>query len=82
MHTQPNYYGRWHTARKAFVKIQSTLNTGGVVMVATYTKATQYDKLSHSALFKATPNGLYALHGKKWVCIDGCSIKFYTVGRK
>lgn len=47
-------------------------------MVATYTKATQYDKLSHSALFKATPNGLYALHGKKWVCIDGCSIKFYT----
>lgn len=70
-------YLRWHRARRRVEGIQSHLRAGGTVLVSTYTHSTQYNKPGHADLFKATRSGVYALHGKKWLCIDGCSITFW-----
>lgn len=71
-------YQRWADARRLVSRIQATLNAGGIVMMATYTQARQYDKKSHADMFKATRTGAYVQQGKKWVCIDGCGFTFYT----
>lgn len=70
-------YGKWAESRKLIKKIQETLKANGLVIIATYTKATQYDK-RHVDYFKATRNGAYVKSGKQWLCIDRCGFRFYT----
>ena len=74
---KPNRYGKWHQAKQLVTRIQTTLNAGGYVVMATYTKATQYDR-RHVNMFKATRTGAYVQSGQKWICIDGCSFRFAT----
>lgn len=70
-----NRYGRWARARKLINQIQSTLSEGGMIVIATSTKARQYDIRSIDS-FKATKTGAYVLRGKSWDCIDYCGIRF------
>lgn len=69
-------YLRWHKARVKVAAIKAALASGAVVMIATYTKATQYDK-RHGEMFKATRSGAWVQRGKHWDCIDGAGIKVY-----
>lgn len=63
-------------------KIQEHLKNGGVVIISTYTKSWQYDKIKQADNFKTGIDGhLYILHGKKWVDGSGCAIKFYTYAK-
>jgi hypothetical protein len=55
--------------------IQETLNSGLRVQVSTHLKSTIYDS-RHVGMFKVSGNSLYAQRGKKWDCIDYCSIRF------
>ncbi|MDE2099702.1 MAG: hypothetical protein KGL39_20785 [Patescibacteria group bacterium] len=73
----PNRYGRWARARRMVRDIQTVLQAGGTVIVATYLHAQQFGKPSQAAMFKATRTGAYMQRGKHWDCIDGCSIRFY-----
>lgn len=72
-----NRFGRWYTARKRASAIVEHLINGGVVMVCTALSATQLDNPKHATMIKGTKTGLYIQRGKKWECIDYCSIKFY-----
>lgn len=73
-----NRYGRWAKARKLVSEIQNTLSNGGYVVVATCTKATQYDS-RHVTMFKATQHGAYVQNRSgKWNCIDYCNFRFAT----
>ena len=66
-----------HNGRKLFAKIQNTLAAGGVVIIATYTKATQLSKPCHAELVRlGTSGSVYLKHGKSWNCIDGCGFRF------
>jgi hypothetical protein len=69
-------YGRWAAARELYAKIQDTLNAGGIVMMSTYTKHTQYEK-KHIDMFRCTKDGVYVQRGKSWDCISGCGFRFY-----
>lgn len=71
-------YGRWARSRALVRKIESTLASGGMVMIATYTQAKQYDK-RHAGMFKATKSGAFVQRGKSWDCIDYCGIRFAQV---
>ena len=71
-----NRFGRWYTARKNAAEIKNHLKSGGIVMNANYLKAYQLDS-RHVDMIKGTKTGLYMQSGKKWVCIDGCSVKMY-----
>lgn len=68
-----NRFGRWARARRLVRTIQDALSADGSVVIATYTKATQYDR-RHVAMFKATPTGAYVQRGKRWDCIDFAGI--------
>lgn len=71
-----NRYGKWAQARKLVSEIQSTLNDGGIVVIATYTKATQYDS-RHVNMFQARETGAYVQkRNGKWDCIDYCGFRF------
>ncbi len=72
----PNRFAKWHTARVTVARIQAHLRSQGVVVVATYTKATYYREAWHADLFKANRAGAWVKRGKLWDCIDGCAIKF------
>ena len=71
-------FARWAKARALVARIRSQLASGGVVVVATYTRATQFDA-RHVAMFKAERSGAYMQSGKRWLCIDNCAIKFYRI---
>ena len=75
-HTSPGYYSKWAAARSKVRDIVNHLSDGGIVVVATYTKATQFDD-RHVQYFKAAPSGAFMRRGKGWVCFDGASVKFY-----
>jgi hypothetical protein len=71
-----NRYGKWAQSRKLVKDIQDTLNAGGIVVMATYTKATQFDS-RHVDMFKATKTGAYVQkRNGKWDCIDYCGFRF------
>jgi hypothetical protein len=72
-----NRYGQWAQARQLYRRIQDTLTAGGIVTVATATHAIHYYP-KHANLFKATQSSVYVQHGKRWDCIDYCSIVFRT----
>jgi hypothetical protein len=72
-----NYFGKWAASRKGYSEIAECLNNNGMVIVSSYTKATQYDKPEHVALFVAGKDGLYAKHGKRLDLISGCAIRLY-----
>lgn len=63
-------------AKILFDKIVATLESDGVVTVATYTHAKHYQK-KHIDWFRYTANGVYVKRGKSWDCIDYCAFKFY-----
>lgn len=71
-----NRYGRWARARKTLSMIQDTLRCGGYVVVATMTRAWQYDARSIDS-FKATRSSVYVRRGKQWDCIDYCGIQYH-----
>ena len=73
---RPNRFLRWHQARQKAAAIKRHLEAGHTVVVSTYLKATKYDK-RHVDLIKAVKTGVYARHGKYWVCIDGAAIRVY-----
>jgi hypothetical protein len=56
-------------------EIEDHLASGGIVVVATMTKATMYSK-KHIGMFKADKSGVYVRRGKSWDCIDYCGIRF------
>ena len=63
-------------------KIQEHLKNGGVVIIATYGRAWQYDKVKQAENFKTGKDGhLYIKQGKKWVDGSGCAVKFYTYAK-
>lgn len=47
----------------------------GRVMVATYLRATVYDR-RHAGMFALRGGRLHVARGRSWDCIDGCAIKF------
>lgn len=72
---KPGRFLRWQQARRTAAKIVSHLESGGRVVIGTYTRATIYSR-RHATLFRATPSGLYVQSGKHWNCIDYCAISF------
>jgi hypothetical protein len=48
---------------------------GGRVMVATYLRATVYDR-RHAGMFALRGGRVHVARGRHWDCIDGCAIKF------
>jgi hypothetical protein len=72
---KPGRFLRWQQARRTTARITAHLESGGRVIVGTYTQATIYSK-KHAALFRATNSGLYVRRGKHWDCIDYCAIRF------
>ena len=74
---KPGRYGRWAESKKLVNKIQDTLSRGGYVVMATHTKARQYDR-RHVDMFKATPTGAYVLNRTKLECINYCGFRFAT----
>lgn len=73
-----NRFGRWAKARKLVKYIQSNLEAGNVVVIATHTRAVQYKNV-HVGMFKATRTGAYVQRGKHWDCIDYCAVKAFEV---
>ena len=69
-------YAHWHAARKRVAFIAEHLTAGHTVVIATMTKATQFDR-RHIAMFKATKSGAFVQRGKHWDCIDYCAIKAF-----
>lgn len=69
-------YLRWHRARRAIAAIRAHLQSGGLVVISTYTRAWKCDA-RHLDLFEASRNGAWMRHGSQRSCIDGCAIKFY-----
>jgi len=72
-----NRYGQWARSRRIIKAIQDCLRNDGVVIISTYTKATQYDK-RHVDMFKCDQNGAYVRHGRRWDCIDYAGITCYS----
>jgi hypothetical protein len=72
---KPGRFLRWQQARRTAARIASHLNSGGRVVVGTYTRATVYSR-RHADSFRATRSGLYVRIGKHWNCIDYCAIRF------
>lgn len=70
---KPNRFLRWHKARKRIAFIKARLAAGAVVTVATQTHAWHY-RQKHADMFKATKSGAFVQRGKRWDCIDWCSI--------
>lgn len=76
-------FQQWAQNRAQLRWIQSELQSGKTIVVATYTKATQFTA-KHVTMFKATKSGLYVQRGKSWDCIANgsinlCSIRSYSV---
>jgi hypothetical protein len=69
----PNRFARMAKAKKLRAKIEETFARNGVVVVATYTRATTYKSLDW---FKFDRFNAYVRHGKHWDCIDGCGFRF------
>jgi hypothetical protein len=72
-----------NTASEKFEAINKNLLAGKTVFIATYTKATKITpktfkswEASGHKLFKLAGNSLYMARGKKFDCIDYCSIVF------
>jgi hypothetical protein len=72
---KPGRFLRWQQARRTAAKIASHLESGGGVVVGTYTQATVYSR-QRAAMFRATRSGLYVRSGKRWECIDYCALRF------
>jgi len=63
--------------RKIFKAIFTHLKNDGTVLVCTYTRAVKFQK-KHIGMFKMDKAGsIYYQSGKKWVCFDFTTIKFY-----
>lgn len=73
---QPNRFARWANARKMFSYIMTNLHAGKIVVVASMTTATKYDR-RHVKMFKVTKTGVFVQHGKRWDCINFCAIKAF-----
>ena len=71
---KPNRFYRWAEARRKHRLIVQHLQSGGKVVVATYTHATIYTS-QHVDMFKATQSGLYVRAGKRWDCLDFSNIQ-------
>ncbi len=71
-----NRFLRWHTARVLVGKITAALESGAIVQLTTYTKATRYTA-KHATMFKATKTGAFVQHGKRWDCIDYTKVTAY-----
>lgn len=74
-HMKPNRYLKWANARKTFAAIQSHLEKGGRIMVATCTRATVYTS-KHATLFKCGKDSVYVARGKHWDSLAFTPIKF------
>jgi hypothetical protein len=72
---KPGRFLRWQQARRTAAKIASHLESGGRVVVGTYTRATVYSR-QHATMFRATRSRLYVRSGKRWDCIDYCALRF------
>ena len=76
-----NRYGHWALARKKLRMIESALASGKTVWIGTMltmakvTPKTAAKFTESQPLFKATRNGLFMAHGKRFDCIDYCSIQ-------
>lgn len=72
-------FERWALYRKAYARIKATLESGGSVVLATYTRATEY-KPKHLELFSVSRTGLYVQHGKQRLCLNPniYSLRFYV----
>lgn len=73
--TEPYAYPTPESRRVLYDRIVSHLENDGGVQISTYTKSTLYEK-KHIKMFKVTQNGAWVQRGKKWDCIDYCSIRF------
>jgi hypothetical protein len=72
---KPGRFLRWQESRRTAARIAAHLNSGGKVVVATYTRASVYSR-KHADMFRATSSGLHVRTGKRWDCIDYCAIRF------
>lgn len=64
--------------KKLIGDIKNHLNNGGVVVISTYTKSTQYEK-KHADMFKVGGDGSPLVQrGKNFDDIRYCAIRFYN----
>jgi hypothetical protein len=62
--------------RKMYNAIISHLQSGGSVLICTYTKATKFTA-KHTNMFKLGKSGsVYMQRGKNWDCIDYVGVKY------
>ena len=73
-------YGQWCRSRKLYKQIQDTFAADGTVTIATYAKATHYDK-RHANMFKSLKDGVYVQRGKGWDFISLCGFRFTVWGK-
>jgi len=77
-------YGRAYRTRKLVRDIQATLRAGGIVILSTYTRHTQYDKPGHADLFKYSNARAYVRRprSQKYDIIydgyAGCAVSFWS----
>ena len=72
---KPGRFLRWQQARRTGAAITSHLESGGRVVVSTYTRATVYSR-QHAAMFRATRSGLYVRSGKRLGLHRYCALRF------
>lgn len=70
-------FARWALARRKLAFIRSNIEAGRTVQVANYLHAYRLTS-KHVEMVKATKSGLYLQRGKRWDCIDGCSIRAFA----
>lgn len=75
---KPGRYADWADCRKCVRWIQSELRAGRTIVVATYTKARQFDS-RHVAMFKATRSGVFVQRGKQWDCIREAGVSLCSI---
>ena len=73
MRMSPDYFGRWARYRRIVSSVLGALNAGRRVTLASYTKATIYDR-RHVAMFRADARGAWVQRGKRWEDFSGCAI--------
>ena len=69
---QEESHRAWQTK---LAEIQRHLDTGGVIQIVTYAKATQYTR-KHRELFTADAAGLYVRRGRSKDCLNFTTIRF------
>jgi len=73
---KPGRFLKLQTGRRKMAWIAEHISAGHKIMVCTYTRATIYKSVGQFQLGKS--GSVYAQHGRRWDCIDGCALRAQT----